>query len=488
MAKRKTHEEFVKELSVINPNIEVLGDYINGKTNIDCECKICNHKWGARPSHLLEGTGCPNCYKIRKNRTHDRFVSEIKEINSNLLVLGKYKTANDKVLTKCLICNHEWNPKAMQLLDGHGCPKCARMSKRKTHEQFVEEIGRINPDIKIKSKYTTYEDEVDCECKYGHIWSTKAKNLLEGHGCPTCRNINFRKNSSISQDEFEKRIYNVNPNIKIDGKYVNSHTRVKCHCVICNNQFTIKPTGKRLFCPVCSDGISYPNKFLRSFLEKLDINNLHFEYSPKWAKPYRYDSYFVYDNKKYIIEMDGGFHYNQSFGEQTPEKVRERDEIKEKLAYGQNINVIRIDCQVSDKDYIRDNILNSELANMFDLSIIDWNECHENSLKSMVKQSCDLYKEGYSTYKISKILNCSQSSIVNYLNLGAELSWCVYPKPRKKISVYKDNFLIDTFSNINDCIDYMNNNYDDTFYIHPIYSNCSGARKRYKGFVFKYAS
>ena len=34
MAKRKTHEEFIEEISVKNPNIEILGEYISAKEKI----------------------------------------------------------------------------------------------------------------------------------------------------------------------------------------------------------------------------------------------------------------------------------------------------------------------------------------------------------------------------------------------------------------------------------------------------------------------
>ena len=187
--------------------------------------------------------------------------------------------------------------------------------------------------------------------------------------------------------------------------------------------------------------------------------------------------------------MDGGFHYDQNFGEQTPEKVIERDKIKEKLAKEHNIKLIRIDCQKSDKDYISKNILNSVLSKMFDLSNIDWNECHANSLKSIVKQSCDLYEEGYSSYKIAEILKCSVGTIMRYLKLGTELSWCDYPRHKnKRFSVYKNDNHIGTFDNIRDCLNYMNENYEDNFYRTQIYTNCNGKRKSYKGFVFKYVA
>ena len=34
MAKRKTHEEFVNEMKEVNPNIEILGEYVDSKEKI----------------------------------------------------------------------------------------------------------------------------------------------------------------------------------------------------------------------------------------------------------------------------------------------------------------------------------------------------------------------------------------------------------------------------------------------------------------------
>ena len=487
--RKKTHDDFVNEMSNKNPNIDILGRYINAKTKILCKCKIDGYEWETSPSHLSAGSGCPKCGRNVRTRTTEQFIDEMKIVNPNLQILGEFTKADNKILTKCLVCEHEWTPKAIQLLDGHGCPICAKISRRRTHESFIEEVNKISPDIKIKGKYITSDKKIDCECKYGHKWSTKPNNLLMGHGCPICRDIQSRKNQALTQEEFEEYVYRINPYIKVDGEYINRTTRVECHCTLCNHSFTIKPKGARLFCPVCGDGVSYPNKFLRSLLEQLNVEDLQFEYSPEWANRYRYDSYFIYKKKQYIVEMDGGFHYDQNFGEQTPEKVVERDKIKEKLAKEHNIKLIRIDCQKSDKDYISKNILNSVLSKMFDLSNIDWNECHVNSLKSMVKQACDLYEEGYSSTKIAKKLNCSAGTIMRYLKMGAEISWCNYPKPKKKFSVYdKQNLLIGTFDSIQKCIDYMNNNYEDNFYRTQIYTNCNGKRKSYKGFVFKYVA
>ena len=64
--KRKTHEEYVKQLKEKKPNIRVIGKYKSLKTRIEHECLICEYRWFALPDNLLNlKNGCPNCKKSK---------------------------------------------------------------------------------------------------------------------------------------------------------------------------------------------------------------------------------------------------------------------------------------------------------------------------------------------------------------------------------------------------------------------------------------
>lgn len=61
-ARKKTTERFRDELSIINPDIEVIGEYTNTHAPIKCRCKIHDHEFTAHPCHLLDRTAtCPVC-------------------------------------------------------------------------------------------------------------------------------------------------------------------------------------------------------------------------------------------------------------------------------------------------------------------------------------------------------------------------------------------------------------------------------------------
>ena len=56
--KRKTNEQFLKELQQINPNITPLESYTNNKTKIPCKCLIHNEIYYTTPKQLLKGHNC----------------------------------------------------------------------------------------------------------------------------------------------------------------------------------------------------------------------------------------------------------------------------------------------------------------------------------------------------------------------------------------------------------------------------------------------
>ncbi len=58
--------QFNYSLLKINDKIEICGEYQNNKTKIDARCKHCGYEWKVVAASLLNGHGCPKC--ARKNR------------------------------------------------------------------------------------------------------------------------------------------------------------------------------------------------------------------------------------------------------------------------------------------------------------------------------------------------------------------------------------------------------------------------------------
>lgn len=161
MAKKKSHEEFVNELNIKNPNIKVLNKYVNVSTKIMVKCIICGNEWMAIPGSLLNGTGCPKCANKNKSnkqrKTKEQFIEEMKIINPNVKIIGDYINNHTKIKCECLICGNIYFMIPKNLRKGQNCPECAmkqRVSKKsKIHEQFIIELNDINKNIKVSNKY-----------------------------------------------------------------------------------------------------------------------------------------------------------------------------------------------------------------------------------------------------------------------------------------------------------------------------------------------
>lgn len=215
-----------------------------------------------------------------------------------------------------------------------------------------------------------------------------------------------------------------------------------------------------LACPACSDGISYPNKFMYNLLQQLNIIFIH-ELTKKhpgfeWVKKYRYDFYFNINGAQYIVEMDGGFHFNNVFGACS-------DDEKDKIAIQNGVEVIRINCdyQIRDRfDYVKSHIINSKLSELFDLSIIDWNACDKNAEGSLLISACEYYANGITDIgEISTKVGVKNSTVIRYLKAGARLGLCDYDSKEarrkahvkiqqvcsKPVRVFKNNVFISEF-------------------------------------------
>jgi hypothetical protein len=84
-------------------------------------------------------------------------------------------------------------------------------------------------------------------------------------------------------------------------------------------------------------------------------------------------------------------------------------------------------------EFIKNNILNSKLNELFDLSKVDWLKCHEFACKTLVKVASELWNEGKSAKEISEKLKLSKTTVIKYLKQGVVLQWCYY-NPKKEIS------------------------------------------------------
>lgn len=197
MSKKKTHEQYVAEVAVINPNIEVISKYVNNKTKILHRCKTDGFEWCVKPNHILGGSGCPVCGSMssanKRRKTHEQYVKEIEKINHDIEVVGEYIDDTTKILHRCKLDGYEWMAKPNNILHGKGCPRCAKC-ERYGHEEYVKRVSNMNQNIEVVDTYVNDAVKILHRCKIdGCEWCATPNNILRGSGCPKCNNSKGEK-------------------------------------------------------------------------------------------------------------------------------------------------------------------------------------------------------------------------------------------------------------------------------------------------------
>ena len=263
--------------------------------------------------------------------------------------------------------------------------------------------------------------------------------------------------------------------------------------------------NKSISCLNCNEGISYPNKFMMSLLNQLNVEYIR-EYSPDWINPRLYDFYIP--SLKIVIEMHGIQHYEEvgwhKYGGRSLEEEMNNDSEKEKVALCNNISdYIIIDCRNSNMEWIRDNILNSELANIFDLSKIDWVSVDKNCATSLKLEICEFKNNNpdMSTSQIGKIFKLSNYTVRKYIEWGNKQNLCFYDKNKelrfgrsksgkmnsKKVEIFQNGISLGVFESCTD----LERRSEALFGVKLLQSSisqvCNGKKKSYKGFIFKFS-
>lgn len=306
---------------------------------------------------------------------------------------------------------------------------------RLTQEEFLRRLDSRNRHIYTDDIYVSTKTPMDFYCDKGHHWPARPYNILGGKtGCPfCCGNLPIVGETDLwtTRPDVARLLKNQDDGYKYK-EYSNLNAVFICpDCGTENNCVISNVSYRGLICKACSDKISYPNKFGRALLNQLPVGNVKYEWQPDWLSPYFYDTYFEYNNIKYVMEMDGGIgHGNLEFNSSNVDTTRIKiDEYKDLLSKYNNIIVIRIDCNYKSNDrfeYIKNSIINSDLNNLFDLNNIDWIECHKVASSSMIKQAAELYSKNVLIKDICELLGYSSSTIGCWLKQASILGWCKY--------------------------------------------------------------
>lgn len=200
----KKHNEFVKYMKVIRPNIKVIGQYVESKKHVDLKCTVCGHEWRAMPFIFTranrEPSDCPNC--ANRIITLDSIKLKLKKLNPDITIISKvFNKTHERLKLICNKCGNEWEIEMYKIFSNdRSFPVCQKCSSRikVSDEQFKENLN--NTKVEILGEFTNYKTKIDVKCKKcGYEWQQLPSNLKKNGGCPICA----KKTSKYEQEIYD---------------------------------------------------------------------------------------------------------------------------------------------------------------------------------------------------------------------------------------------------------------------------------------------
>ncbi len=414
-------------------------------------CSKCKSKFYRKIEIRSRGQNCPYCVGRMVNHTNSlaslrpELASEWHPAkNGDLTPHDVTCSKGTKVWWVCLKCSSDYEQSIDKKTQGRGCPYCAGYKINSTNsladnrkdlmvEWHIDKNKGLNPyEIGCGSGHKVWWI---CKDNRNHEWITSVNNRNNGTNCPYCTHnpklLIGENDLWTTHPEIASKLLNQEEGYKhTEG----SNIKVKWVCEDCNhiNKNTITELKNKIKakCNRCSDKLSFGEKIL---YEVLLSKNIDFEYNKKliWSQNKRYDFHFIYNEKSYIVEVNGIQHYDRGFeavGGRTLEEEQENDKLKEQLAKENGIDhYIVIDARYSDMDWIKTSILDSFLCKYLDLKDEDILNIDFN-YSSITVSIWDLWNNGLRTMEIVDKLKVSKRMVRNKLLLGQSIGKCTYNK------------------------------------------------------------
>lgn len=251
--------------------------------------------------------------------------------------------------------------------------------------------------LKSNEKYTQREVEILCNKCHTKTWMAEER-VLSPRNC-ACNNCRYSpasgKKSIVETDPWMIPFF---PNGQDEAKQYTRGQGKKLHfvCPYCKKPrekavaiSTLNKTHSIGCACSWSTGHSFPERLIKSVLERLNVKYIHGanHIYLDWALDYSYDFYLPDYNV--IIEAHGKQHYEEGTGyfKNTLKETQENDENKKKLALENGMvayNYIVIDCRKSETEYIKNNIIKSTLPDLLNANFndLDWVDLTQNAWKS----------------------------------------------------------------------------------------------------------
>lgn len=319
---------------------------------------------------LLEGKGCIYCGRERtiKARTKPitkRMINEAQQIcnDKSWTYVSIERDINNQgksgIFVKFL-CNHhlEYGTQKVTWANFKRNQKCKYCQHKDLSKEDISDMAKQgSPYIQILSEYSKINDAVEYVCtKHNCFNKTKIRNIIAGSACYQCGIEKLAKFHFISDEEIDKRIEMLNPNVQRVSKYNGIQLPMTYKCSKCNHEWTGLLHSSN-HCPNCERQLfSWGERYVSEILNEQHID---YETQKKFdkCKNVRVLPFDFYLPKYNIcIEYQGKQHFEPCDyfgGEESLDRQRHNDDIKREFCKSNKIGLIEIPYMYNTKDKIK---------------------------------------------------------------------------------------------------------------------------------------
>lgn len=246
LLRRSNTDEFVaKYRKIYGDNNLDFSQFTYTKSNEHSNVICLKHGlFTATPNNLLNGRGCPECGLESRGdffrMKEEEFDKRLKEIWGDKITYDFNDYKNFVIKMKfCCEKHGEFEALPLNILRGHGCPKCAiekQIERRTTsYEQVEREMRKThgNKYIYYPETYKNKRQKMKMECpKHGVFWQSPSAHI-GGNGCRCCNesklerelaqclvenNIEFEREKKLGRQHIDFYIPAIKLNIECQGE------------------------------------------------------------------------------------------------------------------------------------------------------------------------------------------------------------------------------------------------------------------------------
>ncbi|PGX73139.1 hypothetical protein [Priestia megaterium] len=344
--RKKTHEQYLKQLEEKSIKVLPLEPYKNNTTRILHLC-TCGTEWMVFPTSVLQGKKC-GCKKYKMG-SNTEYLQALQDKRIDVVPLEEFKGFGKKIKHRC-ICGNIWKTTPSIILEGYKCG--CRFQRTHSHEEYLEALKVRKIEVVPLEQYQGIKKKILHRCVCGNEWNATPPTILSGNRCG-CRARKQRKEHDVYVNELKEKKILVEPL----ENYITGAKKILHKC-ICGNTWNVAPFGV-LSGSLCGCKYSNGEMIIRTYLVEQGIpfkQEVSFSgLEGKKGKFLRYD-FGIYSKNKLLalIEYHGEQHFrfikkwHKTKG--IFEEQKRRDDRKRQYAKKKSIPLIEI--TYKDKDII----------------------------------------------------------------------------------------------------------------------------------------